>query len=158
MFSWIWNLRNCVLQTGSVRTVYLGGAENTIAKNVWVVRGGERSHGKVTSWKFVTLHTVPLLRFVAFCTFEHAALKSLHTGCVYTAFLRCFGLHLVVAFWASIWVPKWVYPKPNKGWEAARGFLLSSGWSWSGVEGVLSHRAEWQWKWSGMKLGITFLV
>lgn len=134
MFSWIWNLRNRVLQIGSVRTVYLGGAENTIAKNTWVVWGGECSHGKVTLWKFITLQTISLLCFIAFCTFEYAALKSLHTGCFYMAFLRCFGLQLVVAFWASIWIPKWVYPKPNKGWEAAHGFLLSSGCSWSGVE------------------------
>lgn len=134
MFSWIWNLRNCMLQTGSVSTVYLGGAQNTIAKNVWVVRG-ERGvverllHENLSLCKHL-LCCVSLL----FCTCEYSALESLDAGCVYTAFLKRLWLHLVVAFWVSIWIPKWVYPKPNKGWGFALGFLLCLGWSRSSVK------------------------
>lgn len=134
MFSWIWNLRNWVLQIGSVSMVYLGGAQNTIAKNVWVVRGEQGTMEMLLCENLSLCKRLLCCVSLLFCTCEYAALESLDTGCVHTAFLRRFRLHLVVAFWVSIWIPKWVYPKSNKGWGAARGFLLCSGWSWSGVK------------------------
>lgn len=154
MFSWISNLRNCVLQIGSVSTVYLRGAQNTIAKNVWGIWGKrgatERLLCENLSLCKCLLHCVSLL----FCTCEYAALESLDTGCVYTAFLRRFWLHLVAAFWVSIWIPKWVYPKANKGWGAAQGFLLCLGCSWTGTK-VFS-TIELNGIGSGIKLDITF--
>lgn len=87
-----------MLEAGSVSTVYLGGAENTIAENVWVVWGErgatERLLHENLSLRKRLLCCVSLL----FCTCDYSALESLDTGCVYTAFLRHFWLHLVVAF------------------------------------------------------------
>lgn len=87
-----------MLQTGSVSMVYLGGAQNTIAKHVWVVQGEEGAVGRLLCETLSLCKHLLCCVSLLFCTREYSALESLDTGCVYTAFLRCFWLHLVVAF------------------------------------------------------------
>lgn len=83
-----------------MRRVYLGGAQDALAENVWVVRGerergaGERLLHENVSLRKRLLCCVSLL----FCTCEYSAPESLDTGCVYTAFLRRLCSPLVVAF------------------------------------------------------------
>lgn len=130
----VWNPRNCTRQTGSLSVVCAWGCTK---HGYWKCVGSLGEEGATERLFCANLSLCKhLLCCVSllFCTCDYSALESPDSGCIYIAFLRHFWLHLVVAFWVSIWIPEWVYPKPNKRWRAALGSLLCLGWSRSGLK------------------------
>lgn len=76
----------------------LGGAQNTVTENVWVVWGEEGATERLFCANLSLCKHLLCCVSLLFCTCDYSALESPDSGCVYIAFLRHFWLHLVVAF------------------------------------------------------------
>lgn len=145
MFCWIWNLKNCMLQSESLSTILAGGVQDAIAKNVSVVWGMEGA-----SKRFL-LADLSLCKCILCCVlllFLHLwILGSREALCVYIAFLRRFFF-----FFGYFW---WLLSECLFGFPS--GFILNQKvrncpWLLALLGSVpkqhegVSHWAEWKWE------------
>lgn len=72
-----------MLQIGSVSTVYLRGAQNTIPKNVWGIWGERGATERLLCENLSLCKRLLCCVSLPFCTYEYAALESLDWMCLY---------------------------------------------------------------------------
>lgn len=152
MFCWIWNLKNCLLQSESFTMILALECAKITCKNCVSSKGERRTHQDAPPRRFVTLQTPSPLCFI---TFLHLWILSSRES---WSFMCLYCIPKVFFHYFQWLLSECLFGSPsgfilNQKVRSCPWLLALLGSVTKQHEGV-SHWAEWEWKWDVIELDI----